>query len=787
MGLGRVQESRSGRGDHNMFTVLAALSATGAAMVAMVISGSAGIVAAERLTPAGLVLAGLLPSLLLLAQLLRLEAVWIPYSQAMTTPLRGRTPQQVRRVKHGFIEFFVYLSASLAGLCVVAYASSASGWVGPLPLRIAGEETRLIHLIGFLACFVAAFVPLLMGVYRQARLEAAQRPGDAKGQMLRSDVVSEFSFWTSFILIAGLVLLAWAAAGGKFEMKEDFGVFITFVVLMVFFAIILSPHLMRVVNNWRERREEDDAALGNLRVNGVAALTPGVLVSRLDSILVRLVAPLSGATQHGAVWFTPHLLVLIVILPLSALGFVLAPPWGLIPIGMAMLIAVALGRRWAWVEEDRETASRLRTTRGSEIHVGFDNDLKDEALLGYASLFILVPLALHQLQGWTESFAFDERYSTHNAFFDWLRFFGAELAKAVPFVDWWEIYNVDIQTPYDATTSENPLAKHLTFAARAMVDLVIMAALFQAIGLWQRSRADRKFYKVGHLDVFDPFTEAAFFENGMRYDRKAGELVPKSRFRKLVQQHVDERKKLSWDQNPYNPRRLSELVHSENPDVKAGARWMVGHYEVLVGTPIEQLRQLAQLLADNADTKLRRSLDDRSFARRQKLELERILQELRDDIDGFGQADVPYVVAALEAIRSVPEFTYAQLQAVQLLRQRPSPRATHALFKLIMQKRHFETVDGREMWDLFKAELGSDASIFLDQFQSRMDVLHALREHGNFYFANGDRHMLREVIELVDWMGQDTGAKYGTKGDKSKVVRELAREIESELRALLRF
>ena len=58
MGLGRVQESRSGRGDHNMFTVLAALSATGAAMVAMVISGSAGIVAAERLTPAGLVLAG---------------------------------------------------------------------------------------------------------------------------------------------------------------------------------------------------------------------------------------------------------------------------------------------------------------------------------------------------------------------------------------------------------------------------------------------------------------------------------------------------------------------------------------------------------------------------------------------------------------------------------------------------------------------------------------------------------------------------------------------------------
>ena len=786
MGLGRVQESRSGRGDHNMFTVLAALSATGAAMVAMVISGSAGIVAAERLTPAGLVLAGLLPSLLLLAQLLRLEAVWIPYSQAMTTPLRGRTPEQVKRVKHGFIEFFVYLSASLAGLCVVAYASSASGWVGPLPLRIAGEETRLIHLIGFLACFVAAFVPLLMGFYRQARLEAAQRPGDAKGQMLRSDVVSEFSFWTSFILIAGLVLLAWAAAGGKFEMKEDFGVFITFVVLMVFFAIILSPHLMRVVNNWRERREEDDAALGNLRVNGVAALTPGVLVSRLDSILVRLVAPLSGATQHGAVWFTPHLLVLIVILPLSALGFVLAPPWGLIPIGMAMLIAVALGRRWAWVEEDRETASRLRTTRGSEIHVGFDNDLKDEALLGYASLFILVPLALHQLQGWTESFAFDERYSTHNAFFDWLRFFGAELAKAVPFVDWWEIYNVDIQTPYDATTSENPLAKHLTFAARAMVDLVIMAALFQAIGLWQRSRADKRFYKAGQLDVFDPFTEVAFFERGMWFDRKAGKLVPKSEFRKLVEQHVEARLERNWDANPYNPLRLAELKSSPNPDVSAGAKWMLNHYKVLVGEPIEQLRQLSLRLSEEMDGRLHRSFSDRSFARKQKLELERILQELRESPEAFSQADVPYIVSVLAAVRGVPEFDYAQSQMIQLLRERPSRRSTHALFATLMQDRHFETEAGREMWEQFQRELGLSGLVFLDRYQNRREAFHALREHGYGYLGN-NRDLLAEIASFADWMGQYSSTKFGTQGDKSKEGRKFAREIESELRALLRF
>ena len=91
------------------------------------------------------------------------------------------------------------------------------------------------------------------------------------------------------------------------------------------------------------------------------------------------------------------------------------------------------------------------------------------------------------------------------------------------------------------------------------------------------------------------------------------------------------------------------------------------------------------------------------------------------------------------------------------------------------------------MWDQFKHELGSNESIFLTHFQSRMDVLQALREHGFFYFRQKNKALLREVIDLMDWMGQDSDVKYESKGDKSQAVRELAREIESELRALLRF
>ncbi|WP_084396219.1 hypothetical protein [Henriciella aquimarina] len=771
--------------DPHTLTLLAALAATGAAMLALVLSGREGIAAQTGLTGAGAICVMFLGTCLLTAQLLRLWAVWIPYSKALRTPTRARTDAEQRRIEHGFIEFFFYLAASLAGLSFVAYSASTPGAGGALPLHITGENTHPLHLIGFLVFFAGAFVPLMTGFVRQARLEAELRSDGREIRVLRTDVVSELSFWTSALLIAGIVLLAWAAAGDMFQMREDFGVFITFVVLLVFFVIILAPHVMRILNNWIERQEVDRAALGSVKLSGFAVMKPGVLTSRLDSILVRFVAPLSGATQHGPVWFTPHLLVLIVILPLSALGFVLAPPWGLVPIGAAMLIAVALGRRWAWVEEDRETASRLRTTRGNEIHIGFDNDLKDEALLGYASLFILVPLALHQLQGWTHAFVEVKQWSSNNAFIDWLRFFGAELAKAVPFVDWWEIYNVRIETPFDAAASENPLAKHLTFAARAMVDLVIMAALFQAIGLWQRSRADKRYYKAGQLDVFDPFTETAFFERGMWFSRKAGRLVPKKRFKARVEEHVQARLDRDWDGNPYNPDRLAELSHSDNPDVRAGAAWMIWKYKVLVGSPTEQLRQLSLRLAENAD-KLDRSVGNRSFARRQKLDFEKILQELRDNRDVFGEADVPNLLGALEAVRLVPEFEYAQLQAVHLLRERPSVRATHALCAMLMQDRHRETEMGGELWATWKRELGISKSVFLEKFQSRMDVAFALREHGNEYFALRNKAMLKEIADFMDWMGQISSVKFGTRGDKSKAVRELAREIESELRALLR-
>ena len=271
----------------------------------------------------------------------------------------------------------------------------------------------------------------------------------------------------------------------------------------------------------------------------------------------------------------------------------------------------------------------------------------------------------------------------------------------------------------------------------------------------------------------------------MWWNPKSSRREPKKTFVQLVAAHVKERTAHRLEPYPYNQRRLSELIHSDNEDVRAGAEWMIQTYKVLAGSAIEQLGQLSLRLAENTDNHLR-SNADRSFARVHKIELERILQELLDHPTLFGESDVPVLVGALEAIRSVPEFTYAQIQAVQLLKAHPSQRATHALFKLVMQKKHFETEAGREMWDVFQRELGSSSIIFLDQFASRLDVFEALRSHA-YAYTGSQRNLCSEIASFLDWMGQHDAVKYAERGDKSQTVRKVVREYESEVRTLCRF
>jgi hypothetical protein len=608
---------------------------------------------------------GLLVSGLFIANMTRMAQVWGALKQAMQIAPSRRNEKQRRRVRHGFRELFAYMFfETIVATCVV-YLSAEQHlpWTNLGLDGLNESDAKPLHILVLVGCLMAAIAPVCVALFLQARLgRTKERP------LLRGDVISPASFYVGAFLFGGIVGLA-SWAGRVSSLPSDMSLLINltimFSVVAVFVAFIFIPHIARFINSLSARNPDGSAPAAA----GFPLQAPALAISYLDSVLVHIIAPLTGATQHGR--GIPHGFVLLSLLPLTALGFVLAPPYGLIPIILGVLMIIALGRRWAWIEEDRETASRLLKTSSPEIQVGFDNDLKDEALLGYATLFIFVPLALYQINGSTNVF---EIHEVQNPFIAWLAFFGAELAKAVPFVDWWEIYNVDLNSPVTGVTMDigghettAPLAKHLTFAARAMVDLVIMAALLQAIGIWQRTRTQRHLFNIGHVNHFDPFAERDFFENATI----SGNKTPKPEFIKKIEKHVSAREGLKLPGEPYSPERLADLLQSENERVRDTALWMVQKYNILTGTPSEKLNQIRlqwfnlsfpQMSGSGIPAHRRRLLEEKS-------KFEQLISELGERRAEIRKDDVGLLLGLFEEVHQIPEFSFSQIEGVWLLGQ----------------------------------------------------------------------------------------------------------------------
>lgn len=157
-----------------------------------------------------------------------------------------------------------------------------------------------------------------------------------------------------------------------------------------------------------------------------------------------------------------------------------------------------------------------RKFSGSHLRIGFSQDLRDEALLSFMSMFFLVPLALQQFQSWTAQTATPLFYTdpaVRLGLLDWIGYYGTELAKAVPFVDWAEIYQVEGVAPIEARSA---MARHAVFATRVLVDLVFLAALLQALSISARNAKQMDLFWAGTLDRLDPFVEPREFRKLLR-------------------------------------------------------------------------------------------------------------------------------------------------------------------------------------------------------------------------------------------------------------------------------
>ncbi|MET0182110.1 MAG: hypothetical protein ABW199_04400 [Caulobacterales bacterium] len=363
---------------------------------------------------------------------------------------------------------------------------------------------------------------------------------------------------TGFITLAFVIgvivgLASWAATStdANRTITQEWGIGVVFGLAIAFVIAALAPYTEYLKTN-----RQADAQNGFWTFAGRLFLRPfGLVLSFFDSILVFAVAGSAGASQAHLI--ARYFFLFGVLIPCGMIGYFLPAPWGLVPVVWGFVVAISISRRWSWVEDDRDLYMLNRRYTGSHLRIGFGQDLRDEALLSFMSMFFLVPLALRQAFGWSQS-AGVELFSVTGvgipSLLDWIGFYGTELAKAVPFVDWAEIYHVEGQARIHADTA---FGRHLIFATRVLVDLVFLAALLQALSISARNSKQMDLFLAGTMDRLDPFLE------------------PRE-FRKLLRKPAGGQ----WEIHPdrmaafpkYDPLRLAELSDAQHYPISIAAK-----------------------------------------------------------------------------------------------------------------------------------------------------------------------------------------------------------------------
>lgn len=293
------------------------------------------------------------------------------------------------------------------------------------------------------------------------------------------------------------------------------------------------------------------AAVFSYIVQGVYH-APSIALSLADYLLARPVAILAGVKLRP-VWLRYAQFLALMLLAVAASIFATAP-WGFVGAGAGIVAIVAIVRRWAWVERDRETFFVARATDREEMRIGFAEDLRDEALTAIVFMFALIPLGLRQIDLAYD--AFDLIDPTTGAAtlgvpsaLEWVGFFGAELTKSVPFVDWSEVFHVANGSPIRPKTV---LGAQTVFALRAMLDLLLLAAVLQAVQISARLAEQNVAFLAGRLPILDPFAERSHFRPiGLGFS-------PYPHVNLVDQPAVAEFPS-------YEPKRLAEIVAGANP------------------------------------------------------------------------------------------------------------------------------------------------------------------------------------------------------------------------------
>lgn len=450
------------------------------------------------------------------------------------------------------MESVEHTEAARAGRFDFAFFACAFGslTLAALTIVVVWKPDFLTTQQQFALFFAGCAIPFL-AAWRRAIIDG-RLPATPLGQP-KHEHITGWGFLALLFVVGVIVgLAAWATADTEAEQQinSEWGAVVVFGLAIAFVLAAILP----LIGN----------ALGPNKLKSIGGVFAplnwivrpfGSLLSFLDSVLVFAVAGGAGAAQP---WLSARYSFLFCsIVPCAVLGYWMPAPYGLIPIVWGFIVAVSISRRWAWIEDDREIYMLNRRYNGAHVRVGFAQDLRDEALLSFMSMFFLVPLALRQAHLWSVDIGtplFDITPGVDLSLIDWIGYYGTELAKAVPFVDWAEIYQVDGDAPIEAVRAE---ARHVVFATRVLVDLVFLAALLQALAISARNAKQMDLFNAKVLDRLDPFIEPREFRRLVHRDSSGAWTV-----------HPEELARFP----KYDALRLAELSAPEHHPINIAAR-----------------------------------------------------------------------------------------------------------------------------------------------------------------------------------------------------------------------
>lgn len=410
--------------------------------------------------------------------------------------------------------------STLLVLAIVSVAALADRTNNLHIFESAAGVPQVFPLIALFTFVIVAFIPRVWNAarftdFKQREIDAREadavrkrQQGDKAAQQRaielskrtqEQDDAEALGAFIATAIVGGIVALAWFAGSLRDGMGLRNGVGVTIAACVIgLFAIVI---FLDWIAEAPPIRATSTAVRGfSRRVSGLANF-----YNTIDAILVRIGAHAAGM-EHRQMG-SRYLILAGTMLTMAVLAWNLPAPIGLIPAGIGLLLALSVSRLWSWVEDDRNLASITRFNPDAPIKVGFREDFRDETLLGFVFVLVIIPIALMQAdKGIFGLSLFHAETPEAKGNLDlWLGYYGFELAKALPVIDWADIYK--LQPGDDLLRPNGAMGMHAVFAARVAVDLVLIASLLQAIAIATRNRQQKALFAAGHINRLDELVE----------------------------------------------------------------------------------------------------------------------------------------------------------------------------------------------------------------------------------------------------------------------------------------